>query len=195
MTYGDGFVSQLDWDLLPTSSQAKALALWTELQRNYYVPDEEWAMHPMALATKANDEDNSTFHQAMSGMDADGYREAMDKEIDELAKKNAWTLVDLAEAEQAGTTIVGTTWAFKRKRYPDGTVKKLKARICVRGDQQGKGLDVFDTFAPVVQWSVVRLVLTLSIALNMETIQVDYANAFVQATLDKPVYVRCPKNY
>ena len=74
-------------------------------------------------------------------------------------------------------------------------VKKLKARICVRGDQQVKGLDVFDTFAPVVQWSVVRLVLTLSIALGLETIQVDYANAFVQAKLDKPVYVRCPKSY
>ena len=191
--YGDRFVAQLDWDAMPVSSQAKALALLTELQRNYCTPDEEPGMHPMALATKANDEDNPKFHQAMNGPDADGYKDAMDKEIDELARKNAWTLVDIEEAKQAGTKILGTTWAFKRKRYPDGTVKKLKARICV--DQQIKGLDVFDTFAPVVQWSVVRLVLTLSIALGLETIQVDYANAFVQATLDKPVYVQCPRNY
>ena len=47
----------------------------------------------------------------------------------------------------------------------------------------------------MVQWAVVRLVLTMSIGLGLETIQVDYANAFVQATLDKPVYVRCPRNY
>ena len=64
-------------------------------------------------------------------------------------------MVDIAEAQKAGTTIIGMTWAFKRKRYPDGSVKKLKARICVRGDQQVKGIDVFDTFAPVVQWAVV----------------------------------------
>ena len=195
MHYGDGFLAAMEWDSMPMSSQAKALALFSELHRDYDLPDEEPAMTPFALAVKANDEDTPNFNQAMNGPDAEGYRDAMDKEIDELAKKEAWTLVDIAEAQKAGTTIIGTTWAFKRKRYPDGSVKKLKARICVRGDQQVKGIDVFDTFAPVVQWAVVRLVLTMSIGLGLETIQVDYANAFVQAKLDKPVYVQCPRNY
>ena len=63
----------------------------------FCTPDEEPGMHPMALAIKANDEDNPTFHQAMNGPDADGYKDAMDKEIDKLAQKNAWTLVDIEE--------------------------------------------------------------------------------------------------
>jgi hypothetical protein len=29
--------------------------------------------------------------------------------------------------------------AFKRKSYPDGRVRKLKARFCVRGDKQVEG--------------------------------------------------------
>jgi hypothetical protein len=41
---------------------------------------------------------------------------------------------------------------LRRKRTPDGEIKKLKARLCVRGDlQEG----VFDTFAPVVSWTSV----------------------------------------
>ncbi len=40
-----------------------------------------------------------------------------------------------------------STWAFKCKRYPDGLIKKLKARFCARGDKQLEGIDFFDTYA------------------------------------------------
>ena len=33
-----------------------------------------------------------------------------------------------------GANILMSTWAFKKKRYPDGALKKFKARFCVRGD-------------------------------------------------------------
>jgi hypothetical protein len=131
----------------------------------------------------------------MASEDAAGFRTAMDKEIKELALKHAWDLVPAITAEQADKRVLGTTWAFKRKRYPDGTLKKLKSRICCRGDQQVIGVDVFDTYAPVVSWAVVRLVLSIAVALNWSTAQVDYANAFVQAKLDEPIYITCPRDY
>ena len=65
--------------------------------------------------------------------------------------------------------ILASTWAFKNKRYPDGILKKFKARFFVRGVQQVDGLDVFETFAPVVAWITVRLLLILSMILNLET--------------------------
>ena len=75
-------------------------------------------------------------------------------------------------------------------------MKKLKARTCAQGDQQVKGIDVFDTFSPVVSWSTVRLMLILSVALNLATVQVDYDdNAFVQAELKEPVYMETPRGY
>jgi hypothetical protein len=33
-----------------------------------------------------------------------------------------------------GKNVLPSTWAFKIKRYPDGRVKKFKARFCARGD-------------------------------------------------------------
>ena len=57
--------------------------------------------------------------------------------------------------------VLKGTWVFKLKRFPDGTPHKFKARYCVRGDLQTEGVDYFDTYAPVVQWSTVRMLLTL----------------------------------
>jgi hypothetical protein len=71
-------------------------------------------------------------------------------------------------------------------------VKKLKARWCVRGDRQLEGKDFFETYAPVVSWSTVRLLLILSVTLGLATKQVDYTLAFVQADLKEEVYVEMP---
>ena len=49
-----------------------------------------------------------------------------------------------------GGNILQLTWVFKRKRYPDASLRKYKARLCVHGDQKIEGIDVFDTYAPVV---------------------------------------------
>jgi hypothetical protein len=69
----------------------------------------------------------------------------------------------------------------------------LKARWCVRGDRQLEGIDFFETYAPVVAWSTVRLLLILTVKLGLATKQVDYTLAFVQADLKETVYVEMPK--
>ena len=91
--------------------------------------------------------------------------------------------------------VLGSTWVFRCKLYPDGLVRKLKARFCVRGDPQIEGVDFFETFAPVVSWITNRLLLILSIHLNLSTMQVDYTSAFLHATLNDEVYVEMPRGY
>jgi len=58
-----------------------------------------------------------------------------------------------------------------------------------------EGVDYFDTYAPVVSCTAVRLMFTLSIILGLKTKQVDYANAFVHANLKETVYVELPKDF
>ena len=107
-----------------------------------------------------------------------------------------WKLVDRTKIEARGKHILPSTWVvFKKKRFPDGMVKKLKARWCVRGDRQIHGVDYFETFAPVVAWSTIRLLLILTVSMGLSTAQVDYTNAFIQAGLDEEVYVECPRMF
>jgi Reverse transcriptase (RNA-dependent DNA polymerase) len=58
---------------------------------------------------------------------------------------------------------------------------------------KSRELTFFDTFAPVVAWLTVQLLLILAVVLGLATKQVDYTNAFCQADLDDKVYVRMPK--
>ncbi len=94
-----------------------------------------------------------------------------------------------------GRPIIDSTWAFKCKRFPDGLVKKLKARFCVRGDVQKQSIDYFDTYSPVVQWTTVHLLLIMPIILKLETKQVDFTFAFVQAKAEPGTYIEMPKMF
>ena len=93
--------------------------------------------------------------------------------------------------------ILHMTWAFKLKRYPDGLAKKFKARFCVRGDKQIEGVDYFQTWAPVVQWTTVRSMMILATNKNLCSAQADITAAFVHAPLDdgEDIYVHQPKGF
>ena len=91
--------------------------------------------------------------------------------------------------------VLKGTWALKLKRLPDGTPSKYKDRYCVRGDLQTEGVDLIETYAPVVQWSTVRLVLTMILPHGWHTKQVDYTNAFAQAEINEEIYIEPPRGF
>jgi len=93
--------------------------------------------HPLTLLAKATSSDTQNWNQAMNGPYTNGYWDAMDKVVETLTDKYAWVEV----ARQQRIKEVPSTWAFRVKRLPDGSFRKLKARLCVRGDQQTIGVD------------------------------------------------------
>ena len=93
----------------------------------------------------------------MNGPYADDYWKAAEAEIMTLESKDSWTVVERTD----DMNVLPSTWAFKLKRFPDGTVKKFKGRFCARGDKQIEGIDFFETYSPVVQWTTIRLMLIL----------------------------------
>ena len=141
----------------------------------------DW-MHPMTLAAQANSADNPTWEEAMNGPNAAEYLKAPQKEIETLTKdKDAWETV----TKEDWMNVLPSTWTFKCKQYPDGRICKFKGCFCAHGDRQVENVDYFEMFAPVVNWTTVRLLLILSIILNLATKQVDYTAAFVHAPIDK----------
>ena len=106
---------------------------------------------------------------------------------------NAW---EVAESE-VGINVLSSTWAFKCKRCPDGLIKKFKARFCARGDQQIKGVDFFETHAPVVMWTTIRLMLILECLLDLKSKQGDVKCAFLHANLppEENMHVHMPRGF
>jgi hypothetical protein len=152
-------------------------------------------VHPLFLKAKAeaSKADNPNWWEAMKSPFAIEYWKATVKEIETLEKMDCWDVVDRPE----GAHTIDSTWAFKIKRYPDGLIKKFKARFCVHGDQQIHGVDFFETYAPVVQWTTIRLMLILEVLLGLKSKQGDITAAFVHADVEEGenIYVEMPRGF
>ena len=145
--------------------------------------------HPAVFAASSKDPDTLTYDEAMSDPDVIEWRKSANLEIRSLEEHDTWIEVPITEAT---SRILPGTWVFRRKRNPDGVISKYKGRYCVRGDlQEGE----FETFAPVVAWSTVRLFLVLTLTLDWYTCSVDFSNAFVQAELQKPIWIHLPRGF
>ena len=191
---GESYLASVGPSIPPSSTTAK-LSYAAELETDFDSGEIQCA-DPRAYAAKFKtyNDDNPSFNMAMSGKYAHEWQKAMVTEVKGILKQKTWTSVPRADVPKS-TPVLPGTWAFKLKRLPDGSLLKFKARYCVRGDKQVEGVDYFETYAPVVQWSTIRLVLTMVLANAWVTKQVDYTNAFAQATLNEEVYIEQPKGF
>ncbi len=62
---------------------------------------------------------------------------------------------------------------------------------------QLEGVDFFEKYAPVVQWTMIRLMFILEVLLGLKSEQVDVTCAFLHADLapDETVYVNMPLGF
>ncbi len=57
---------------------------------------------------------------------------------------------------------------------------------------QQRGINYWETYAPVVNWISVRFLLALFEMIGLESRAIDFMLAFPQAKLDAPVYMELP---
>jgi hypothetical protein len=117
--------------------------------------------------------------------------QAMEDEINDHETCNHWTLM-LQSDMPVGTRTIMAIWSFKRKCFPDGSLNKHKAQLCVHGGPQTWVQDYWETYAPVVTWASVRLLLIVAKIHGLSSKSIDFVLAFPQADLDMPVYMELP---
>ena len=83
--------------------------------------------------------DTPTLNESMKGTCEAEFMQEMTQEIKGLVKYGTWTIVYRNSVPSAH--ILPITWYFKFKRFPDGRVRKSKARLCARGDRQVEEVD------------------------------------------------------
>ena len=76
----------------------------------------------------------------MNGPHRTGFYEAMVAELKTLTEVQCWEVVERLPS----MNVLPSTWALKLKRYPDGSVRKYKARFCAGGHRQIEGVDFFE---------------------------------------------------
>ena len=108
---------------------------------------------PIAFAA-STDPDIMYLHEALKQPDRAQFIQAIEKEVNDHVQRKHWRLVRKDDVPK-GTKILDAVWAMRRKRRI-GTreVYKWKARLNIHGGQQEKGINYWETYAPVVMWSL-----------------------------------------
>ena len=95
-----------------------------------------------------------------------------------IVKRRTWDAIQKYELPE-GAKIISGTWDLKCKRFPHGSFWRFKAQFCVRGYIQKRICYVpMNAYAPVLQCSVVRLMLVLTCAMGLNTQATDFRNYF-----------------
>ena len=150
-----------------------------------------WSRTVNVNAAKApNKPDTYMYHEIFHMQDRANWLESMQVEIDALEAHGCWK----EDLRSNAKKVVPCKWVLTYKRNPDGTIKKRKGRVVLRGDlQEYEG----ETFSPVAAWSTIRAFLAVSTVKNQITTTIDFENAFIQSPLpkDEPVWMEVPKGY
>ncbi|GJU01147.1 ribonuclease H-like domain-containing protein [Tanacetum coccineum] len=119
------------------------------------------------------------------------WHSAMRDEYNALIKNSTWTLVP----RPPDVNVVRCMWLFRHKYLADGTLSRYKARLVANGSTQLEGVDVDETFSPVVKPGTIRTVLSLAASRHWPVHQLDVKNAFLHGDLSETVYMHQPPGF
>ena len=120
------------------------------------------------------EDEPKTLSEALASRDSAFWQEAVNDEIDSIMSNNTWILVDLPP----GSKPIKNKWVFRRKFNFDGSIQTFKARLVAKGFAQKKGLDYFDTYAPVARITSIRILFALASINKLHVHQMDVKTAF-----------------
>ena len=75
----------------------------------------------------------------------------------------------------------------------NGKVFKYKARLVAKGFKQQEGIDYNETFAPVLKYTSLKILLALSPNNNIKLKQLDVKTAFLNAKVSENIYMKVPE--
>jgi len=131
----------------------------------------------------------ATYQEAIQSELYEEWQQAINSEMGSIYKNGVWHEVDLPE----GVKPLTTKWIFKVKRGDQGQIVKFKARLCVRGFEQQRGIDFDEVFSPVMRHNSLRTLLALAAVHDYEIKQMDVRTAFLHGELEEDVYIYAPE--
>ncbi|MCO5584523.1 hypothetical protein L7F22_038451 [Adiantum nelumboides] len=90
--------------------------------------------------------DEISVDDALLGLEASQWKEALDFEYQSLMDNNTWQLVPAP----ANRKLVTCKWLLRKKFHTDGSVSRYKARLVAWGFSQVPGMDYSETFSLVL---------------------------------------------
>ena len=132
-----------------------------------------------------------TYKEAIDRNDAKQWEKAMREEYDSIISNQTWSVVDLPPGRKA----IGCRWVYRIKYTSTGEIDKYKARLVAKGYSQARGIDFDETFAPVVKFNSIRILLAFAAQYDLEIHQMDVKSAYLNGDLVEEIYMEQPEGF
>ena len=149
-------------------------------------PDEE---KQLCHNQREEKNDSPTISQAMKSEEKHEWMLAIQEELEALKKANTWN----PSPVPPGARVLPSNFVSKIKRESAGSIERYKASLVGLGNLQRPNIDFFESYAPVIDFSAVRLLMTIACVKGLVIHQVDVKSAFLYGELDEDIYITLPK--
>ena len=119
------------------------------------------------------------------------FRKAQEDHLESHRQMQSFHMEDKRHAK--GQRVLHSMWVFTYKTDKHGFLQKCKARLVICGNQQAPG--DLPTRATTLASMAFRALMAITAKFDLETIQMDAVNAFVNCRLDEVVYMRQPPGF
>ncbi len=126
-----------------------------------------------------------SFKEAMSPHNIDQWGPAIEKEQSSITRNETWSYVE----RTSDMNVLPCMYVFTLKDSGP------KARIGAKGCRQVHGVDYGETYAPVVKFTSIRIMLATVAIQDLELHQMDVVTAFLHGDLDKNIYMEVPGGF
>ncbi len=132
-------------------------------------------------------------NQGLQQPGAAHFVEAVVQEVNGHVDNNHWWLTKRSEVP-SDVEVFPSVWSLWHKRdITTNEIKKYKARLNFHGGKQVFDLNYYETYAPVVTWFSIRLLIVIGIIFCWALHQVDFIMAYPQAPIECNLYMELPK--
>ncbi|CAI7744709.1 unnamed protein product [Closterium sp. NIES-53] len=130
-----------------------------------------------------------TLAEALSGPDAEKWKQSVKEEYDSLLENETWELCELPPRKKA----ISSKLIFRHKYGPDGELTCYKSRLVAKGFQQTKGKDFDEIFAPVGKGTTQRVMLGMAANRGWKIKQMDITTAFLNGIILEELHMLQPE--
>ncbi|CAI7880240.1 unnamed protein product [Closterium sp. NIES-53] len=127
--------------------------------------------------------------EALSGPDAEKWKQSVKEEYDSLLENETWELCELPLWKKA----ISSKLIFRHKYGPDGELTRYKSRLVAKGFQQTKGKDFDEIFALVGKGTNLRVSLPAAANHGWRIKQMDITSAFLNGIILDELYMQQPE--
>jgi hypothetical protein len=163
-----------------------------DLFHDYHLDLQECMQNPIAFLAEMMG-DIMYYDQPLQQPDAMQFVNVVVKELNEHVDNKHWILVKRKDVPKKAQ-VLPFVWAMRHKRdLTTNKVIKHKARLNLHGGKQVNGMNYFETYAPVVTWFAIRLMIVFGIIFCWALWQVDFVMAYPQAPIETNIYMELPQ--